>query len=36
MCSIEKNEENSLVCVKIMHLPYLVIAHFKSKKHEPL
>ena len=24
-------EENSLVCLKIMYLPFLVIAHFKSE-----
>ena len=25
------NEENSLVCLKIMYLPYLLIARFKSE-----
>src|SRR3990167_5961856 len=25
------NEENSQACLKIMYLPYLVIAHFKSE-----
>ena len=31
MLVLAPNEENSLVCLEIMFLPYLVIAHFKSE-----